>query len=403
MRAYKAKKNDANALMNDARRKFYHNFIRDNSSSQRFLFWAAKKLLSQGDNRVVYPPVDDNIKLANQLGTFFIQKIETIGSNLDGMAQGLPALPDDLAPVSPPPFSNFSPLTEETVRKLINSSAKKSCTLDPMPTSLVMDCIDVLLPIITKMINLSLESGLLADDWKCALVLPLLKKPGLDLLYKNYRPVSNLQYVSKLTEKTVFDQIHTHMMTRSLYPEFQSVYRKNHSSETALVRVTNDILMKMNTQEVTLLVMLDLSAAFDTVNHNILLTRLNEELGISGLALEWFKSYLAKRGQRVSIDGSLSERFSLECGVPQVSCLGHLLFLIYASKLFRVAEDQLPHAHCYADDTQIYLSFKPISNTSQEDAVRVMECCIEKTRRWLIHDRLLLNDDKTEFIIIGTR
>ena len=224
-----------------------------------------------------------------------------------------------------------------------------------MPTSLVIDCIDALLPIITKMINLSLETGLFADDWKCALVLPLLKKPGLDLLYKNYRPVSNLQYVSKLTEKVVFDQINTHMMTHSLYPEFQSAYRKNHSTETALVRVTNDILMKMNTQEVTLLVMLDLSAAFDTVNHNILLTRLNEELGICGLALEWFKSYLDKRGQRVSIDGSLSERFSLECGVPQGSCLGPLLFLIYASKLFRVVEDQLPHAHCYADDTQIYL------------------------------------------------
>ena len=92
----------------------------------------------------------------------------------------------------------------------------------------------------------------------------------------------------------------------------------------------------------------------------------------------------------------------MECGVPQGSCLGPLLFLIYASKLFRVIEDQLPHAHCYADDTQIYLSFKPISNISQEDAVRAMECCIEKIRRWLIHDRLL-NDDKTEFIIIGTR
>ena len=252
----------------------------------------------------------------------FIQKIETIGFNLDNMAQGLPTLPDDHAPVSPPPFSKFSPLTEEKVSKLINSSTKKSCTLDPMPTSLVTDCIDVLLPIITRMINLSLESGLFADDWKCALVLPLLKKPGLDLLYKNYRPVSNLQYVSKLTEKMVFDQIHTHMMTHSLYPEFQSAYRKNHSTETALVRVTNDILMKMNTQEVTLLVMLDLSAAFDTVNHKILLTRLNKELGICGSALEWFKSYLAKRGQRVYIDGSLSERFSLECGVPQGSCLG---------------------------------------------------------------------------------
>ena len=262
MLAYKAKRNDVNALMNEARRKFHHNFIQQSAPP----ILGSEEATQPGDNRAVYPPVDDNIKLANQLGTFFIQKIETIGSNLDNMAQGLPALPDDHAPVSPPPFSNFSPLAEQKVRKLINSSTKKSCSLDPMPTSLVMDCINVLLLIITKMINLSLESGLFADDWKCALVLPLLKKPGLDLLYKNYRPVSNLQYVSKLTEKTVLDQIHTHMMTHSLYPEFQSAYRKNHSTETALVRVTNDILMKINTQEVILLVMLDLSAAFDTVN-----------------------------------------------------------------------------------------------------------------------------------------
>ena len=201
----------------------------------------------------------------------------------------------------------------------------------------------------------------------------------------------------------MFDQIPTHLITHSLYPEFQSSYRQNHSTETALVKVMNDILTKMNTQEVTLVVMLDLSAAFDTVNHSILLTRLNEELGICGAALEWFKSYLANRGQQVSVDGSLSERFSLDCGVPQGSCLGPLLFVIYASKLFKVVGDQLPHAHCFADDTQIYRSFKPNSSTSQEVAVRVMERCIEKIRRWLIQDRILINDDKTEFMIIGTR
>ena len=389
--------------MNETRCKFYNDFVQDNSTNQRSLFSAVKKLLNQKDNRAGYPPVNNNVKLANQLGTFFVQKIETIDSKLDNMAQGLPSPLNDYATVPPSSFSKFNPLTEEKVRKLIGSSAKKSSNLDPMPTPLVMDCIDVLLPIMTKMINLSLESGLFADDWKCALVFPLLKKPGLDLLYKNYRPVSNLQYVSKLIEKAVFEQIHTHMMTHSLYPEFQSSYRQNHSTETALVKVTNDILIKMNTQEVTLLVMLDLSAAFDTVNHNILLKRLNEELGICGVALEWFKSYLVNRGQRVSVMGSLSERFSLDCGVPQGSCLGPLLFVIYASRLFSVVGNQLPHAHCYADDTQIYLSFKPNSSTSQEDAVRSMECCVEKIRHWLIQDRLLINDDNTEFMIIGTR
>ena len=159
MWAYKAKKNNANALMNGARRKFYYNFIEDNSNNQRRLFSAAKKLLNQRDNTAIYPPVDDNIKLVKQLGTFFIQKIVTISSKLDNMVQGLPSLPDDHTQVSPPPLIKFTPLTEEKVRELIKSSAKKTCNLDPMPTSLGIDCIDVLPPIITKMINLSLKSG----------------------------------------------------------------------------------------------------------------------------------------------------------------------------------------------------------------------------------------------------
>ena len=124
---------------------------------------------------------------------------------------------------------------------------------------------------------------------------------------RNCRPVSNLQYISKLTKTAVFEQIHNHIINHSLHPgEFHSSYRQNHSKETALVKVTNDILMKINTQEETLLVILDLRAAFDTVNYNILLTCLDKEFEICGVALEWFKSYLANKGQRVSINGSLS-------------------------------------------------------------------------------------------------
>ena len=213
-------------------------------------------------------------------------------------------------------------------------------------TSLVINCVDVLFPVIT--INLSLESGSFASHWKCALVNPLSKKTSLDLVFKNYRPVSNLQYVSKLTERAVFNQLHEHMMANGIYPLFQSAYRQYHSTETALLRVMNDILLKMNSQRVTLLVPLDLSTAFDTGSHDVLLDRLHNDVGLRGNALNWFYSYLSQRSQQVSIHGTLSNYFDLDRGVPQGSCLGPLLFVVYASKLFTIIKKHFPNVHCFA-------------------------------------------------------
>ena len=201
--------------------------------------------------------------------------------------------------------------------------------LDPMPTPLVVGCIDILLPVINKIINLSLQTGAFAEQWKCALVYPLLKKLGLDLIFKNLRPVSNLQFTSKLcTEKAVFHQMYKHKVINDFFPELQSAYCGNHGTETALLKVMNDILLKMNSQHVTVLILLDLRVAFDTVDHNILLDRLQSNLGLRGTVLDWFCSYLSDRTQQISIEGSVSRKFPLGCGVPQGSCLGPLLFVI---------------------------------------------------------------------------
>ena len=128
--------------------------------------------------------------------------------------------------------------------------------------------------ILTKMVNISLESVRVPSAWKEALVRPILKKNGLDTVFKNYRPVSYLSFISKVTERAVFLQIDNHMKKHDLYPSLQSAYRKDHGTETALLKVTNDILMEMNSQHAVLLVLLDLSAAFDTVVDSVLLRRL---------------------------------------------------------------------------------------------------------------------------------
>ena len=169
----------------------------------------------------------------------------------------------------------------------------------------------------------------------------------------------------------MYDQTAEHLSRSGLYPLLQSAYRAGHSKETSLLKVQNDILLATD-RHVTLLVLLDLSVAFDTVDHQVLLRRLEVTYGITRTALQWFRSYLTGRTQRVYINQTYSDDFALPHGVPQGSCLGLLLFTMYASKLFEVVKSHLPDVHAYADDTQIYLSFMPDSTAGEQDAARLV-------------------------------
>ena len=222
-----------------------------------------------------------------------------------------------------------------------------------MPTPLVVDCLDVVFPFLTRMFDLSLETGCFPDMWKQAEVRPRLKKPRAEVTFNNLRPITNLSLVSKLVERDVFSQTHDYLTLYELYPKAHSSYCEFHSTETALMRVMNDILLNMNRQQDTILVLLDLRAAFDKVDHAILLDRLH--------------IYLASRGMRTP--GSILtcttdsnpyfSRWNIKevwgkYGVPQWSCLGPLIVL-YASKPFMIIErHRLPDVYPYADDTQLY-------------------------------------------------
>ena len=137
--------------------------------------------------------------------------------------------------------------------------------------------------------------------------------------------------------------------------------------------------------------------AFDTIHHD------NSDLEITDNALAWFKSDLSDRFQGISVNGSLSDQFPLKQGVPEGSCLGPSLFTIYTRKLFQIVERHLPQVHCNADDTQLYVSFSPNRSSDADFVIKSMTDCISDIRSWMISDNLMLNDDKTEFLIIGTR
>ena len=239
------------------------------------------------------------------------------------------------------------------VAKIIKNSPTKSCTLDPLPTWLLKKT-DTLPPTITQIINKSLASGTFPTSFKSALVRPLLKKTNLDTeVLSNYRPVSNLQYTSKVLEKVVAAQLTSYMRKHNLYEKKQSAYRCYHSTETALLKVQNYLLVAMDKSCGVFLVILDLSALFDTINHDILIKRLHDNLGLSRTALAWINSYLRGRSQSVVINGTKSEPADLQYGAPQGFVLGPILFTSYTSPIGAIAKRHNLETHLYADDTQI--------------------------------------------------
>ena len=347
-------------------------------------------------------PLPNNIPrsdLPNIFNNFFEKKICDIRKDLDDANDNELPVPECCS-YTGLKMNTFHVVDEDFVKKLLHATAPKSCQLDPIPTHLLKNA-DELLPLITKIINASLQTGVVPDQLKEAIVKPLLKKPGLDQNeLKNYRPVSNLSFLSKILEKVVLLQLQTHLESNDLFESYQSAYRKFHSTETALLHVLDNLLIGADENVVSLLSLLDLSAAFDTIDHLILLQRLKFTFGIDGVVLKWFTSYLENRKQYVLIDGHKSNLSTLRYGVPQGSVLGPVLFTLYTQPLSDILNKNKCDYHKFADDTQLSKQEIP-SNFPL--AIQCVESCIEEVSLWMRRNKLKLNPDKTEFISIGSR
>src|SRR6478609_9574841 len=206
-------------------------------------------------------------------------------------------------------MANHTLLMHSLHKKTTSGTSSTTCCLDSIPTSLLKSCIDVLITPITTLVNLSLSEGSFPANFKTATVRPLLKKHSLsheDL--SSYRPISNLNFVSKVLEHLIHTRLANHLQSFPSLCPFQSAYQRFHSTETALLRIHNDLALAINQQKVTALVLLDLSASFDTIDHHILIQRLTLTFGIFGSALSLLSSYLVNRSQFVYINSSCSTR-----------------------------------------------------------------------------------------------
>ena len=275
--------------------------VEEATTDSKQLFQLVGSLLGCKEENPLPEATSDSI-LAEEFAGFFHDKIDNIRKT--------PYKPEGKCDV--PLLNKFTPISQMQLEKTITRMSSKTCALDIMPTARLKEVLGTILPSLTHIVNKSLVQGEFYTGWKEALVKPLVKSRILGTALTNYRPVSNLQFISKIVEKVTLDQFTQHCNKNSLLPNYQSAYRQYHSCETSLVKLVNDILWAMEKQLVTVVVILDLSAAFDTVDHDLLLEVLESRFGIVGTARKWYTSYLKPRSFKVSIRSSTSQPRQLD-------------------------------------------------------------------------------------------
>jgi len=302
---------------------------------------------------------------------------------------------------APPPLLQLRPTDRDELTSIIRGSPNKTCSLDALPTTLLKQTLDIQILTLVNIINTSFTSGSFPRQLKTAVVKPLLKKPSLDKNnLQNYRPVSNLAYIGKVMEKVAVKRLVDHLERHGLEEELQSAYRRNHCTETALMKIHNDVGCAVDQGQGALLLFLDMSAAFDTVEATLLKDILQTHIGLDGAALSWFLSYITDRSQQVAIGGECSREVPLRYGIPQGSVLGPVLFSIYTLPLQVIFKRHGVIYHKYADDTTIYTFYNPALPGDLDAAHLRLVACFDEVRAWLLTHRLQLNDAKTEFLCV---
>ena len=366
-------------------------------SKQLDLFQLVGSLLSCKEDNLL-PEATSNSALVEDFASFFHDKIDNIRSRFNNIQ---PYKPNEKYNV--PLLRKFVPASARQLEKTITNMPSKTCTLDIMPTTRLKEVLGTILPLLAHVVNKSLDQGTFYTDWKEALVKPLLKKMSLGTTMANYRPVSNLQFVSKIVERVTLDQFTQHCNSNSLLPDYQSACRKYYSGETSLVKLVNNILWAMKKQLVTVVVILDLSAAVDTVDHDLLLEVLEKQYGIVGTARQWYTSYLKQRTFKVSIRGTTTQPRQLDYFVPQGSVQDAFLFIAYASTLDLVVQPSGQELNGFMDDHSICTTFKPskLDHKEELDTITTIESTMLDIKSLMDQVHLKLNESKMEFIYFG--
>ena len=288
-----------------------------------------------------------------------------------------------------------------TVKECILNSANKTCDLDPIPSKLLKECLDYILTSLTNQFNSSLASGISPQCFKSALVTPIHKKGCLDHNdLNNYRPVTNLCIIAKILKKFVLSQVSTYLNSHNLHNTCQSAYRPVHSTETALLKVVNDLFLSLNKCNISVLALLDFSSVFDTIDHPALAYHLDTDFGSTDTVLQWFLSYLTDRTHYVSLSNHCSAFAPVHTADPQGSVLGPILFTMYSKPLSAIIDSHSIIHHSLADNLQLQIS-APLDRISE--LLHSVQSCISDVKAWATANMLKLNDNKAELMLVTSK
>ena len=391
---YKRMRKIKEDIIQKSKENYFRNKIENCSSDPKLLYKQLNYLLGRDNKSNDLPKHSSEKELADEFKNYFISKVDKISESFPDAMISYSHLID--LPIKQ--FERFQPVCKELVHDHIKNMNKTFSPNDPIDFRKIdMTLVgEELSDIFSEIVNKSFETGIFPDTEKFSYIRPLVKAGKNPDEIASYRPLYNTSFLSKLLEKIALDQLENHLCRLSYLPKFQSAYRKFHSVETAVCRIYNDLVTNKSAGVCSVLILLDLSAAFDTIDQNILLADL-KALGLNGVVFEWFKSYLTDRYFKVMIGNNTSELGKMKTGVPQGSVLGPILFTIYTAELSLLLEDLNVSFHLYADDTQIYFRV----SDANLDSLKI-KFVIEKVQDWMSSRKLKLNTDKTEIMLVGT-
>ena len=396
---YKKYKNKLTAILRYSAKQHYSNILELNKMNMKETWKILNTVINKKEKGSQYPTqfndderkVTSNIDIANGFNRFF--------SNIG------PALARNI-PNGTTNFTNYlnqkveesiflNPVTDEEIIEIVkDAKTKYSKDHDSIDMSLVKLVIPYIVKPLKHIFNISLQNGVFPDRMKIARVIPIFKTGDLQE-FSNYRPISILPQFSKILEKIFHSRLTSFLNNKQILYEGQYGFRKKHSTSMAIFELVEEITTAMDNSMSTVAVFIDLKKAFDTVDHNILLNKL-EHYGIRGLALSWIQSYLTNRTQYVSINDTNSTCINVTCGVPQGSILGPILFILYINDMHTVSS--LMKCIIFADDTNFLYTGNDIS-----EMCKTVSKELDKLSSWFMANKLSLNISKTNFMVISRK